>query len=389
MLRRLKTERFDGKPLLTLPPLAVEVRCEPLGDEERRIYDALAHAARVQLSQYLERGGTLQANYMNVLSMLTRLRQACDSPELVEAAFSAATAAANAANAKPTDDAKRRAERLAEEPEDCPICMDPVARETGAVTACGHAFCDECIKECVHRGADKCPNCRAPLAVAQIFPLAPLMPAPAAAVERPPPPSAPVEDEASSSASSASALPPPSTKTRMVLEAVREMLAGDSSSKCILFSSFTRYLDIVQSHLSDAGYACARIDGSMDVREREKQISTFHGPDAPVLLMSLKCGVGLNLTCADTVLLLEPWWNPAAEDQAVARVHRIGQSKPVRVLRLTTATSLEERIVAMQERKRRLAQHALADVAASAAGDGGGAAAAQLNADDVRRLFDL
>ena len=85
------------------------------------------------------------------------------------------------------------------------------------------------------------------------------------------------------------------------------MLQDDASSKAIIFSSFSRYLDILREHLEAAGMACARIDGSQTVQERDRQIRTFQDPAAaPVLLMSLKCGVGLNLTMASTVCVPGP-----------------------------------------------------------------------------------
>jgi SNF2 family DNA or RNA helicase len=100
--------------------------------------------------------------------------------------------------------------------------------------------------------------------------------------------------------------------------------------------------------------------------------------------MSLKCGVGLNLTCANHVILCEPWWNPFAEEQAMDRAHRIGQTRPVRVVRLAIANTVEERVMKLQEDKR----------AAAAAALGGGGAASQrglnrLSERDLRTLFGL
>lgn len=103
------------------------------------------------------------------------------------------------------------------------------------------------------------------------------------------------------------------------------------------------------------------------------------------MLMSLKCGVGLNLTCASTVILTEPWWNPFVEEQAMARTHRIGQQRPVHVLRLVTPGTVEEQILELQRRKRELAADTL--------GDGGGAQQAArssaLQEGDLLALFGL
>ena len=93
-----------------------------------------------------------------------------------------------------------------------------------------------------------------------------------------------------------------------------------------------------------------------DTRDREEQIDRFQGGDVPVFLISLKTGgVGLNLTAADTVIHYDPWWNPAVENQATDRAHRLGQDKPVFVYKLIVAGSIEEKILALQERKAALA----------------------------------
>ncbi|MFO7562319.1 MAG: C-terminal helicase domain-containing protein, partial [Enhygromyxa sp.] len=103
------------------------------------------------------------------------------------------------------------------------------------------------------------------------------------------------------------------------------------------------------------------LDGS--TRDRQGVVDEFQDPAGPpVMLLSLKAGgTGLNLTAADNVFLLDPWWNPAVEDQAADRAHRIGQDKPVIVHRLIASETVEERILALQDRKRQLAQTAVGD----------------------------
>ena len=114
-------------------------------------------------------------------------------------------------------------------------------------------------------------------------------------------------------------------------------------------------------------------------RDRPKRIAEFTDGDAPVFLISLKAGgSGLTLTEADYVFVLDPWWNPAVEAQAVDRAHRIGQDKTVMVYRLVSEGTIEEKVVALQERKR--------DIFARVVDDGG-LMAAPLSADDIRGLF--
>jgi SNF2 family DNA or RNA helicase len=136
--------------------------------------------------------------------------------------------------------------------------------------------------------------------------------------------------------------------------------------KALVFSQWTSLLDRVEPHLSAASIPFDRLDGS--TADRAGVVERFQddgGP--PVLLVSLKAGgTGLNLTAADHVFLLDPWWNPAVEDQAADRAHRIGQQKPVMVYRLVAEDTVEERILALQEAKRRVAEAALGEAEAAA-----------------------
>ncbi|MBL8716809.1 MAG: DEAD/DEAH box helicase [Myxococcales bacterium] len=165
-----------------------------------------------------------------------------------------------------------------------------------------------------------------------------------------------------------------SSKVERLAELVAE--ASAEGHKCLVFSQWTSLLDRVEPHLS---VPFARLDGS--TKDRAAVVERFQtDPDVPVLLLSLKAGgVGLNLTAADHVFLLDPWWNPAAEDQAADRAHRIGQDRPVLVHRLVAKGTVEEGILALQESKRRLAAAALSE----------GAAAATLGRDELLALLEL
>jgi len=125
--------------------------------------------------------------------------------------------------------------------------------------------------------------------------------------------------------------------------------------KTLVFSSFVKHLELVADYLENEGVNYARLTG--ETRNREEQIKEFQeNEDCPFFLISLKAGgVGLNLTAAEYVLILDPWWNPAAELQAISRAHRIGQDKPVFVYRFISNGTLEEKILKLQERKAELA----------------------------------
>ena len=156
-----------------------------------------------------------------------------------------------------------------------------------------------------------------------------------------------------------------STKVDALLEALTA--AAADGHKALVFSQWTSLLDRVEPALEAAGLAYTRLDGS--TRDRAGVVATFQDASGPpVMLVSLKAGgTGLNLTAADHVFLLDPWWNPAVEDQAADRAHRIGQDKPVMVYRMVARDTVEERVLALQEHKRRLAATAL-DGADAAAG---------------------
>jgi superfamily II DNA or RNA helicase len=150
-----------------------------------------------------------------------------------------------------------------------------------------------------------------------------------------------------------------SSKIERLLEALEESVS--EGHKALVFSQWTSFLDLVEPALKQAGIAFTRLDGS--TVDRGAVVGKFQDTNGPpVMLVSLKAGgTGLNLTAADHVFLLDPWWNPAVEDQAASRAHRIGQDRPVMVHRMVAKDTVEERILALQEKKRRIADVALGD----------------------------
>jgi SNF2 family DNA or RNA helicase len=145
----------------------------------------------------------------------------------------------------------------------------------------------------------------------------------------------------------------PGTKLEVLIERLREV--ADEGHKSLVFSQFTSLLEILKEHLDKAGMTYEYLDGA--TRDRESRVKRFQEDAAcPVFLISLKAGgLGLNLTAAEYVFLLDPWWNPAAEAQAIDRAHRIGQSKPVMALRIVARDTVEERVLELQRSKRELA----------------------------------
>ena len=149
-----------------------------------------------------------------------------------------------------------------------------------------------------------------------------------------------------------------SAKLDLLMDLLPEMV--DEGRRILLFSQFTSMLDLIQAELKTKNIAFVRLDG--DTSDRETPIKRFQKCEVPVFLISLKAGgVGLNLTAADTVIHYDPWWNPAVENQATDRAHRIGQEKPVFVYKLVVAGSIEEKILALQEKKAELAAGILSE----------------------------
>ncbi len=143
-------------------------------------------------------------------------------------------------------------------------------------------------------------------------------------------------------------------KAQAFEQIVRELV--DGQHKALVFSQFTGFLKLLAERLDSCGIAYQYLDGATPAAERAKHVLAFQRGEGEVFLISLKAGgFGLNLTAADYVLIVDPWWNPAAEDQAMGRAHRIGQERPVTVYRLVTAGSIEERIIELHHDKRSLA----------------------------------
>jgi len=148
-----------------------------------------------------------------------------------------------------------------------------------------------------------------------------------------------------------------SSKTDLLMETLEESLS--EGHKSLVFSQWTSFLDLVGAELKKRNISYSRIDGT--TRDRQALVEEFQGSGGPpVMLISLKAGgVGLTLTAADHVFILDPWWNPAVEDQAADRAHRIGQQNPVMIHRLVARDTIEERILVLQEKKKDLARAVL------------------------------
>jgi SNF2 family DNA or RNA helicase len=165
-----------------------------------------------------------------------------------------------------------------------------------------------------------------------------------------------------------------SAKRKLLAELLPDLI--EDGRRVLLFSSFASMLELIEDDLRAAGTPYGKLTGQST--DRAQQVAEFQSGAKPVFLISLKAGgVGLNLTAADAVIVYDPWWNPAAEQQAVDRAHRIGQDKPVFVYTLIAAGTVEERILDLQVRKADLAARLLEGAATDLA----------LTEDDLAALF--
>ncbi|XP_057506564.1 LOW QUALITY PROTEIN: DNA repair protein RAD16 [Actinidia eriantha] len=327
VLRRTKKGRAAD---LALPPRILTLRRDTLDMKEEDYYTSLYNESQAQFNTYVE-AGTVTNNYAHIFDLLTRLRQAVDHPYLVVYSRTAAGRIESVADA--SDDEK-----------ECGLCHDSI--EDPVVTSCAHIFCKSCLIDfSASMGRVSCPSCSKPVTVD--FSLNVDHGEPNAKTT--------IKGFKSSSILNRIRLEDFQTSTKIdaLREEIRFMVERDGSAKGIVFSQFTSFLDLIHYSLQKSGVNCVQLVGSMTMNARDAAISRFtNDPNCRIFLMSLKAGgVALNLTVASHVFLMDPWWNPAVERQAQDRIHRIGQYKPIRIVRFVIENTVEERILKLQEKK--------------------------------------
>lgn len=423
MLRRTKGTCIDGKPIINLPEKHIVLRKVEFTDEEREFYCRLEAQSRAQFAEYAA-AGTVKQNYVNILLMLLRLRQACDHPLLVGGSNSGSVWRSSIEEAK-----KLPREKLADllncleaSLAICGICSDPP--EDAVVTVCGHVFCNQCISEHLTGDDTQCPvsACKVQLSGSSVFTKAMLSDFLSGQPRLQNNPDCAGSDVAESLNRS----PYDSSKIKAALQVLQSLPkaksctlsgrlsgsddegaspsentcdnhAGESSAhtsskdtttiageKAIVFSQWTGMLDLLEACLKNSSIQYRRLDGTMSVLARDKAVKDFNTlPEVSVIIMSLKAAsLGLNMVAACHVLLLDLWWNPTTEDQAIDRAHRIGQTRPVTVLRLTVKDTVEDRILALQQKKREMVASAFGE-------DETGSRQTRLTVEDLEYLFKI
>ncbi|TVY55939.1 DNA repair protein rad5 [Lachnellula cervina] len=371
VLRRTKDMKTPtGEALVPLPPKSVDIVDIGLSKPEREVYDHIFNRAKRTFAANVEAGTVLKA-YTSIFAQILRLRQSCCHPILTrnqnlvadeEDAAEVADAASGLADdmdlqslierfTAVTDDAADAnvfgahvlAQIRDESDNECPICSEePMIEQT--VTGCWHSACKKCLLDYINHQTDKgelprCFSCREIINTRDIFEVV--------KDEGHPDTKWSLQRLGSNSSAKIGAL-------MAHLKALRNEHAG---TKSVVFSQFTSFLSLIEPALTRAAIPFLRLDGSMAQKARAAVLTEFAASKkGVVLLLSLRAGgVGLNLTMAKRVFMMDPWWSFAVEAQAIDRVHRMGQTDEVKVYRFIVKESVEERMLKIQDRKKFIA----------------------------------
>ncbi|ETP52315.1 hypothetical protein F442_02621 [Phytophthora nicotianae P10297] len=442
LLRRTKHSRDkQGNMIVKLPPKHIDLVKLEFSPDERTFYQAVFDKSRAEFNGFVA-SGAATTSYVAIFALLLRLRQACDHPLLalgkdfeqalkpddtngrintVKSAFQPQQNETSEAYyqriaaqlQKDMQASSNRTKLLADDQEsalaggltasyiqsviaqvedgldsqECPICLDPP--QDAVLTPCAHVLCNQCLRDSLANDPDNgCPVCRTVVDMAKVFKL-------------PPPKTQSDDTKANSSVDNNSVKVIASgdddgtgfesAKLRQLqrdLQAIKleneNIESAEQKRKVVIFSQWTSMLDMVSQLLTRHGFTHCTFNGGLNQEARERVLTKFaKDPDVEVLVISLKAGgVGLNLTCASVVILLDPWWNPGVEEQAVDRVHRLGQTQDVIVKRYVVKDTVEDMILQLQQRKEKLAKHVL--VVAKAHDE---RRSERLNLDDLRSFF--
>ncbi|KAJ5958320.1 Zinc finger RING-type [Penicillium vulpinum] len=349
-LRRRKDMGFIN---LKLPEMTSRIIRIKFKAHEQEKYNAFQKEAQGALLDFKGKDG--KTTYSHLLEVLLRLRQVCNHWALCKNRIDKLMGMLEEHKVVPLTPENVRAlqemlQLQIESQEMCAICLDNL--EQPVITACAHSYCRGCIEQVIER-QHKCPLCRADINETNTL-VSP-------AVEM-------GEDTDTVEVDPDS----PSSK----IETLVKILTAQGQApgtKTVVFSQWTSFLNLIEPHLEQRGIKFARVDGKMQSVKRDNSINSFsNDPECTVLLASLSvCSVGLNLVAANQVIMCDSWWAPAIEDQAVDRVYRLGQKRETTVWRLVMENSIEDRVLAIQERKRDLMLAAFRETAKKKAEDRG------------------
>lgn len=359
MLRRTKAvlnQANSGESAaFKLPPRTVKHICIDFSPAEREFYAGLEARADKTLAQMQSSG---EIGYMSVLVLLQRLRQACNHTQLVTKALDASEYKVDVKAMSPTKKQDKVLDDLADLFSGVGVSPQKTDLNDIKLSKCGICLCQLSLAEA---GQINCQSCQTAVVKARR-----------------------ISTQSSGDSSKFLDISAKLERLMCVLRGDEPGFESDKSftkpRKIIIFSQWTSMLDLIEPFLLAEKLGFCKYYGSMTNKAREASLEALRkDPHCTILLCSLKAGaLGLNLTAASVVVMMDVWWNPAIEDQAIDRVHRIGQTREVLVYKLTIAETVEDRIVKLQEQKREIAKSALGE---------GGAMGQKLGLKELLALF--
>ncbi|XP_047134466.1 helicase-like transcription factor isoform X1 [Hydra vulgaris] len=339
-LRRTKSNKVDGKSLIKLPKKTIFIQKIKLTKEERDLYNMFKNEGRSILESYVKEN-SLNENFAHVLVVLMRLRQLCCHPKLCMQIVDFASKFSHSTSS--TEFVKKLQQilsvLLSSGDEECPVCLDSLNQPV--ITHCAHLFCKQCIEDVIRTDKPKCPLCRKEVTKDKLV-------EPEVNEDNP---SITCSEKWSSS-----------SKVDTLITLLNKEREENGCRKHLVVSQFSSFLDLLEKPLSESHYKFVRLDGKMSFQQRNTAISLFSSvsdSSPTIMLLSLKAGgLGINLTKATRVFLMDPAWNPATEDQCFDRCHRLGQTEEVKIYKFIVEDSVEEKMLELQEKKRELMSNA-------------------------------
>ncbi|KAJ3293783.1 hypothetical protein HDU79_011900 [Rhizoclosmatium sp. JEL0117] len=394
-LRRNKSMKFNGVPILPLPPCNTYLHTVDFKyEDEKKANKALTAEFEKRFDEYADATAG-DRTYAHILEILIRLRQVCCHPALIGERQllieKTAQNAFSAAKQNPNDPKIQRLLSILREhiEDDCAVCLDSMTKPS--VTECGHFFCLECIQDVIQlQKGSPCPMCRKPLNNASLLELPAITPPETASQLEEDPTLSLLQSPSPSLPTSLN----PSAKIDALIHLLQTALSRDPTTKAVVFSQWSKLLDIIAPFLTHHKITFVRFDGSMTRKSRLAALDKFKDPNSrtQVFLATLKsAGVGLNLVQANLVVLMDPWWNASVENQAIDRCVRLGQTREVNVFRMVVKGSVEDRVLQIQDRKRGLVGDAFGGGSSSsgngAVGNGAGARGREMRMEELKVLL--
>ncbi|GEQ71170.1 hypothetical protein JCM33374_g4851 [Metschnikowia sp. JCM 33374] len=386
-LRRTKNmKQKDGTPLVQLPEKEVVIQELEFSEKEQLFYDFFKSKAHQSFTEGM-RTGDLLKKYTQILTHILRLRQVCCHSDLIAASNElddsweeelAKYEKPIGAEKFPSETAMKEVmyglyKSVKIEESECSICTSaPIPFGELTVTECGHQYCFHCLMDHINYQKNEgssalCPQCRHPISKYRLF-----------KVNRREVSKKEVRFHTKEAVSDPQACynfqlyyfdpDHSSAKIQALVSHLRELKDQSPGERVVVFSQFSTFLDLIENEIKSLGteededFVVYKFDGRLNMVEREKILQKFTTQNKAdgritILLLSLKAGgVGLNLTVAKRAFMMDPWWSPSIEDQAIDRVHRIGQDQNVKVVRFIVKNSIETKMLRIQERKRKMGE---------------------------------